>query len=124
MFSAGTTACRVITAEAFRAELAAGPALAALLGLLFLSSLEGEVASAVAGRAAVCGLLEPAGRPYERRERAALAGLYDRLELPAVTACASACSRAAGVAGALPAARSLCSGSTQRKSVLCHMYMH
>lgn len=42
-----------MTAEARRAALAAGPALAALLGLVFLSNLEGEAASAVAGRAAV-----------------------------------------------------------------------
>ena len=75
MLSAGTAGCRVMTAEALRAAVVAGPALAALLGLVFLSSLEGDTASAVAGRAAACGLLGPAGRPYERRERAALAGL-------------------------------------------------
>lgn len=83
----------MITAEAFRADFAAGLALAALFGLIFFSSLEGEAASAVAGRAAFCGLLEPAGRPYERRERAALAGLYavGWYEPPAATPCASTC---------------------------------
>lgn len=102
--------CRVITAEAFRADFAAGLALAALCGLSFFSNLEGEVASAVAGRAAFCGLLEPAGRPYERRERAALAGLYAArwCEPPPPAPCASACLRAAGVSGVPLAARSFC----------------
>lgn len=57
--SEGTPGRRIITAEAFRAELAAGLALAALFGLLFLSSLAGEIRSAVVGRAG--GLREPAG---------------------------------------------------------------
>lgn len=102
--------CLVITAEAFRADFAAGLALAALFGLIFFSSLEGDSASAVAGRAAVCGLLEPAGRPYERRERAALAGLCAAgwREPPAATPCASACLGAASASGAPPAARSFC----------------
>lgn len=108
--SEGMPGRRVITAEAFRAELAAGLALAALFGLLFFSSLEGEIASAVAGRVAGCGFREPAGQPYERRERAALAGLYvaDRREPPASIACASMCSRVIGGSGAPPAALSFC----------------
>lgn len=116
MSSAGTTGCRVMTAEALRAAVAAGPALAALLGLVFLSSLEGEAASAVAGRAAGCGLLAPAGRPNERRERAALAGLYawDRRGLPAEAACTCACSRVVGVSAA---ARSFCISRTKSSLV-------
>lgn len=108
--------CRVITAEALRADRLA---FAALFGLHFCSSLEGEIASAVAGRAAVCELLEPEGRPYERRERTALAGLYaaDWRGLLIEAVCASACSRAAVVSGVLPAARSVCS-SSQMQSVL------
>lgn len=116
MLSAGTTGCRVMTAEALRAAVAAGPALAALLGLVFLSSLEGETASAMAGRAAVCGLLGPAGRPNERSERAALAGLcaWDRRGLPGEAPCAEACSTAVGVS---TAARSFCNSRTESSFV-------
>ena len=108
--SGGTPGRRIITADAFRA---ARLALAALLGLLFCSSFEGEIASVVAGRVALCEPLEAVERPYERKERAALAGLYaaDLRELPTEAASASACSRAAGVSAPLPAARSVCSSS-------------
>ena len=73
---AGTAGCRarVITAEALRTEVAVGLALVALFGLLLVSNDPG-VSKAVAGRAEVPGLLRPAGRPNERRDKAALAGL-------------------------------------------------
>ena len=64
-----------MTAEALRAEAATGPAFAAFFGLLCLSDLKGDTGRAVAGRAATTGLLRREGRPNERRDRAALAGL-------------------------------------------------
>lgn len=74
---AGTARCRtrVITAEALRTEVAVGPALVALFGLLFLCISDAVAARAVAGRAEEPGLLRPAGRPNERRDKAALTGL-------------------------------------------------
>ena len=68
----------MIAAEALRTGLMVGPALAAFLGLSFLgtSSCEGDFGSAVTGRAVALGLLGPPQRPNERRDKAALAGLY------------------------------------------------
>lgn len=68
----------MIAAEALRTGLIVGPALAAFLGLSFLgtSSCEGDVDSAVTGRAVALGLLGPPQRPNERRDKAALVGLY------------------------------------------------